>query len=417
MSAHSSSHTILLARFADHLVRQRYCQTISKRYLAVADKFLRYLESRTIAIELTAPVHVSRYLHCELARFHDVHGHAPISNHHWRNSHTSGIGCFLRSLYGAWPPVDHAHTLSDTLSQMVGRYVEFLREVRGLAPKTISGLARECAWFLVWYRGQKNADSLQGMSIKDVDDYLRYRVPGLRRISRKGVSTRLRCFMRFAHSIGETTRDFSTCILAPTIYKDEAIPSALRQDEIATVLKETRKDRSPKGLRDYAILMLLSTYGLRAGEIAHLRLDDIDWHADRLVVHHSKTNAQTILPLMPSVGEALLAYLRQGRPQTHLREIFIRARAPYWSFASGSSLYTPIRRRIEEAGVQPCGKRGPHAFRHARAVSLLRAEVPPKIIGDLLGHRSTESTTPYLKLAVDDLRAVALEIPGWGSRS
>ena len=417
MSIHSSSHAILLARFADHLARQRYCQTISERYLTVADNFLRYLDSRAIPIELTAPVHISRYLHCELARFHDIHGHAPISTGHWRNSHTSGIRCFLRSLCGAWPPVSHTRTLPEALNQTVASYAEFLREDRGLAQKTISGLVRECTWFLEWYRGQSNSDSLLEMSIKDVDDYLLYRVPGLRRISRKGVCMRLRCFMRFVHSMGATRCDFSTSILAPTIYTDEAIPSALRPGEITTILEETRKDRSPKGLRDYSILMLLSTYGLRAGEIARLRLDDIDWHADRLTVHHSKTNARTILPLMPAVGEALLAYLRQGRPETNLREIFIRARAPYCGFASGSSLYTPIRRRIEQAGVHPAGKRGPHTFRHARAVSLLRGEVPPKIIGDLLGHRSTASTTPYLKLAVEDLRAVALEIPGWGNRS
>ena len=144
----------------------------------------------------------------------------------------------------------------------------------------------------------------------------------------------------------------------------------------------------------------------------YLRLEDIDWHGDKFLVRHTKTNSQTMLPLMPAVGEALLAYLRRGRPATDFREIFIRSRAPYQCFGSGSSLYTPIRRRIEAAGVKPKGKSGPHTFRHARAVTLLRTGLSPKIIGDILGHRSTASTRPYLKLAVDDLRAVALEIPG-----
>ena len=177
------------------------------------------------------------------------------------------------------------------------------------------------------------------------------------------------------------------------------------------MLEATRKDHSPKGLRDYAVLLLLSTYGLRAGEITRLRLDDIDWRADRFCVHHTKTAAQSLLPLLPPVGEALFAYLRRGRPRTDAREIFIRTCAPYRGFASGSSLYTAVRGRLDAADVHPVGKRGPHAFRHARATSLLRAGVSQKVIGDVLGHRSAASTTPYLKLATEELRDVALEIP------
>jgi integrase/recombinase XerD len=117
---------------------------------------------------------------------------------------------------------------------------------------------------------------------------------------------------------------------------------------------------------------------------------------------------------MEPVGEALINYLRHGRPQTDAREIFIRSRAPYRRMAG---IYSEVLRRMEAAGVKPSGKRGPHIFRHARAVSLLRASVPRKVIGDVLGHRSTESTIPYLKLATEDLRAIALEIPGQEVRS
>jgi integrase/recombinase XerD len=168
------------------------------------------------------------------------------------------------------------------------------------------------------------------------------------------------------------------------------------------------------GLRDCAILQLLSTYGLRAGEITHLRLNDIDWRAETLRIRHSKTGTHSLLPLMKPVGEALMTYLRDGRPQTDAREIFIRSRAPYRAM---SRIYSEVRRRMEAAGVKPSGKRGPHIFRHARAVSLLRASIPRKVIGDLLGHRSTEATIPYLKLATEDLRAIALEIPGQEVRS
>ena len=104
-------------------------------------------------------------------------------------------------------------------------------------------------------------------------------------------------------------------------------------------------------------------------------------------------------------------YLQKGRPKVAAREIFIRLRAPYRPLQSGSSLYSGIVRRLQEAGVKWQGKHGPHAFRHARAVSLLRAAVPSKLIGDVLGHRASTSTAVYLKLATDDLRKIALDVP------
>ena len=114
---------------------------------------------------------------------------------------------------------------------------------------------------------------------------------------------------------------------------------------------------------------------------------------------------------MPSVGDALLNYLQEARPQTTARAVFVRMPAPHVPLRTGSSLYTLIRRLLEKAGITLEGKRGPHTFRHARAVSLLRAAVPVKTIGDVLGHRSAASTRPYLKLATEDLRAVGLEVP------
>lgn len=417
MSNHRSNHAELLLQFAEHLAKERYSSVHVKRYIAVAGKFLPYLRKRRILLEAVQLSHVSMYIQCELRRFGRSHGHVPMSIVGWRFSHTSGINHFLRFVKGAWPPNDLASCVGEAFAQTLTEYARWLREERGLAGETICDLIAEGKRFLSWYGERTRANSLLGMTIADIDDYLQARAPSLRRVTRKCVSQRLRGFMGFAHVTGRTTRNFSTCVLAPTIYADEAIVSVLRPDEIGAVLNVTGKDRSPKGLRDYAILMLLSTYGLRAGEVTQLRLGDIDWRADRFLVRHTKTNAQTALPLLPAVGEALLAYLSRGRPRTDAREIFIRARAPFHEFGSGSSLYSLVRRRLEEADVQPAGKKGPHTFRHARAVSLLRAEVSPKVIGDLLGHRSSTSTRPYLKLATDDLRAVALEIPGRENRS
>lgn len=187
------------------------------------------------------------------------------------------------------------------------------------------------------------------------------------------------------------------------------MPSILEQGQIATVLESARADTTPAGLRNHSILRLLATYGLRSGEIRNLRIEDIDWRSETIRVRHSKTGACSFLPLMAPAGEAVLAYLRSGRPATDAREIFIRTRAPYRKL---EKLYSLVRRRLCDAGIKPPGKCGPHIFRHARAVEMLRSSIPQKVIGDLLGHRSTASTAPYLKLATEDLRAIALDVPG-----
>jgi site-specific recombinase XerD len=222
----------------------------------------------------------------------------------------------------------------------------------------------------------------------------------------------LRSFLRYLHGRGLLDRDLSQAIIAPRVYALENIPSVLSAADVEAVLKTARQDRSAKGRRDLAILTLLSTYGLRAGEITALRLDDIDWRREQVRVRHSKTGHETLLPLLKPVGEVLLDYLQNGRPKVEAREVFIRVRAPYRPFRSGSSLFAGIVRHLERAGVKWHGKHGPHAFRHTRAVSLLRAAVPAKVIGDVLGHRATASTAVYLKLATEDLRKVALDVPG-----
>jgi len=225
----------------------------------------------------------------------------------------------------------------------------------------------------------------------------------------KDVAERLRSLLRYLHRTGRNPVDLSPHVIAPLLYAYEGVPSILERSEIAAVLEVARKDRTVVGLRDHAILQLLATYGLRSSEVRNLRLEDIDWRAESIRIRHTKTRAYSFLPLMEPVSEAVLAYLRAGRPATDAREIFIRTRAPYRKLGM---LASAVRRRLRDAGVEPPGKSGPHIFRHARAVEMLRASVPQKVIGDLLGHRSTESTVPYLKLATEDLRTIALDVPG-----
>lgn len=405
-------YSALVAELKDALTRQRYNRVAVHNYCRNAGYFLAYLETRKIALEAVAPAEVTAYLRFAVRQFHKRHGRAPA--HYWIGLPRSGIHALLKLALKRWPPEPAAINAGERLCRGVcDQYQTWLREERGLATASVDALLWEARHFCAWFIKHPNA-SFADLTVRDLDIYMDMRARGLTRKSLKDVAERLRSLLKHLHRTGRTAADLSQHVIAPLLYAYEGIPSALSSDQISIVLKSVRKDRSPMGLRDYAILQLLATYGLRSGEISRLRLEDIDWRADILHIRRSKTGDRSLLPLFEAVGEALIDYLRHGRPETDVREIFVRTRAPYVPMVR---IYNEVSRRIEAAGITLSGKRGPHIFRHARAVSLLRASVPRKLIGDVLGHRSTESTIPYLKLATEDLRAIALEIPGQEMRS
>jgi len=222
----------------------------------------------------------------------------------------------------------------------------------------------------------------------------------------------MRSFLRYLYGAKLIRKNLEPAVTGPSRYDFEDIPRAFTENQVKTVLATTRRDRSITGLRDYAMLLMLATYGMRAGELIRLRLDDIDWRVERLRVRQSKTHVESFLPLVKPVGEALLAYLQNGRPQTDHREVFLKIHAPLGPLSGSGSLSSAVRRRLLEAGIEVKGRHGSHAFRFARALSLMRASVSMKWVGDLLGHQCERSTHTYIRLATEDLRALSLEVPG-----
>jgi integrase/recombinase XerD len=398
----------LIAELKAALITQRYSPVVTGNYCAYARGFLDYFARRSIPIAEVTEAQVTHYLHHAIAMFRKRHGRSP--GPYWHSIPRSGIHALLRLAQGQWPPAPKATCAADTLRFAIcDEYETWLREERGLAEPSIYALMWEGRNFLAWQLDRCGVDSLMEMSVGDIDRYMDMRSPHQTRKSVKDVAERLRSLLRYLHRTRRTAIDLSPHVIAPLLYAYEGVPSILERDQIAAVLETASKDTTPIGLRDQAILQLLATYGLRSGEIRSLKIEDIDWRAESIRILHTKTRACSYLPLMAPVGEAILTYLRSGRPQTDAREVFVRTRAPYGRLRV---LHSAVFRRIRDAGVKPPGKCGPHIFRHARAVEMLRASVPQKVIGDMLGHRSTESTAPYLKLATEDLRAIALDVPG-----
>jgi site-specific recombinase XerD len=205
-------------------------------------------------------------------------------------------------------------------------YDTWLRELRGLHPLTRAKRAKHALQFLTSLGQRADPQGLKYLSVHELDAYLKQCCVGLRRASIEDRTVCLRDFLRHLWRTGRTATDLAGTVIGPRIYEHEGIPVALRTEDVTRVLEVTRKDLSPVGLRDYAILSLLSTYGLRAAEVVNLRLEDIDWRRDMLRVRHTKTGTSSELPLLREPGEAVLRYVEKARPPSVYREADSKAK-------------------------------------------------------------------------------------------
>ncbi len=215
----------------------------------------------------------------------------------------------------------------------------------------------------------------------------------------------LRVFLRYAHREGVVGTDLSRTIEWPQVYRLSHIPRSITWEDVGRVLGAVDR-RSPCGRRDYAILLLLVTYGLRSREVAAMTVDHIDRRRERLAVPERKAGHSTAFPLSKSVGEAILDYLQHGRPKTSDRHVFFRSAAPLTALGS-AAISTCARKYLLSAGVQ-VPRPGSHSLRHTLVQRLVDANFGLKEIGDFVGHRSPTSTQIYGKVAIEPLRQVAI---------
>ena len=216
----------------------------------------------------------------------------------------------------------------------------------------------------------------------------------------------LRAFLRFAAACGWCPGGLAAAITAPRVYKAVALPAGPSPEQLRRLLATTASDR-PMDVRDRALLLTLSVYGLRAGEAQALRLDDINWEAETLRVRRPKTGRTTGFPLSRRVGEALARYLREVRPCTSNRQVFLTLQAPVRPLGA-SSISSVVRSRMRRCGIE-CERRGAHALRHAFAQRLLDEGFTMAEIGDCLGHRSPDATAVYAKVDLAGLRQVVAD--------
>jgi site-specific recombinase XerD len=292
--------------------------------------------------------------------------------------------------------------------QMVAAYRAYLGRVRGLADATATQHCSTASELLTFLGFDGDRAVLRRLGARQIETFVRAVGTRVSRASLQHTVARLRSFLRFLTSRNEIARGLDSSIDTPRLYRGERLPRSLPWESVQAFLAAI--DRStPKGRRDYAMFLLIATYGLRTSEIAGLHLDDFEWRAGRVRVSRPKIQAPIVLPLTEEVGAALFDYLRKARPDLPHREVFLRARAPAGPI--GPKAVTSAFREWACRSALPIPYQGPHCLRHSLAVHLLRQGTSLKAIGDLLGHRSAESTCVYLRLHVDDLRDAALDLP------
>lgn len=311
---------------------------------------------------------------------------------------------------GALPPTVASVKCGGPAALIEQQYATYLREERGLAQATLINYLALVDRFLLDQFG-KGPVRIGQLAAHDLTRFVLRRAYTMSPGRAKLLVTALRSFLRFLFLRGETAIDLSASVPTVADWRGAKLPKFIPAEEVQRLLRAC--DRySATGRRDYAVLVLLARLGLRASEVVQLTLEDIDWTAGELIVR-GKGARHDRLPLPADVGEALVEYLRRDRPRCPSRRVFICAKAPRRGFEGPSTVCTIVRRAVARAGLRT-PSRGAHLLRHSLATELLRRGGSLAEIGELLRHRSPDTTLLYAKVDLGALREVAQPWPGGG---
>jgi site-specific recombinase XerD len=376
-------------RFLEHLAAQQFCRHSlrqTSQYLLVIGDYLNLPMRKGESINATE---------IEEAALRWSKLREPRN----RKSRQRFVGCATRwlQLLQRWEPAPVKYPFGEEIAA----YSNSMRDERGLSAATISSRCWIVADFLCRVDG-----ALADLTVRQVDALLAEKVTkaGYLRVTVQSYASVLRDFFRFAEREGWCRAGIAEAIRGPRVFPQESLPQGPSWKHVRKLIVDCEGDK-PVDVRNRAILLLLSVYGLRAGEVVRLRCQDFDWKLDRLTVHRSKSHCNHQYPLCASVGTAVSRYLRDTRPKSDLREVFLTMRPPFRPLST-YALTALVTRKLKALNI-PLSHYGPHALRHACATHLLAEGLTLKEIGDHLGHRLPETTAIYTKVDLRGLREVA----------
>jgi integrase/recombinase XerD len=393
-----SPHKDRIDRLGTSLVHQRYVDDAIRHHLHEWLRFTQYLEQRYFV----SPVDLRNQAVRRYVAGRTV-GKCASQGRFVRASiriflEADEVGRFRRRVGGV------ALVIPSWFQDILTPYLRFVQRHRGLGPRTVRQYARKLSVF-ARYLEQAQVGQLAAIRPRHIREFYQNAAGGR---PRRSYSSSLRVFFRWAATQGWVPIALGDAIPRPRRYRLSTLPDVLTDADVSRIV--TTVDRStPVGRRDYAVLLLAARYGLRPCDIRQLTLDHIDWRDARIAIQQVKTGRPLELPLLPDVADALSTYIRDGRPASTSRVVFIRHRAPFEPFVAENNLATIMRAALHRAGLadRP-GRRGLYLLRHTLATRLLAAGRPLKTIADVLGHASTETTYGYTRVDLVSLRSVAI---------
>jgi site-specific recombinase XerD len=381
--------------FASWLVTQGFTYATGREKLRFIRDVSRWLENHQVGVEVLDEQWAETFLqHRDRAR----RGEAATCRE---------LLGYLRER-GRIPPVNSDRRIIGPLERIERAYERFLISERGLTSATVDNYLPTVRAFL----RERFADEQVQLGLLVPQDANRFILRHAQRVSQgraKLMVTALRSFLGFLHQRGAIAVDFAGAVLPIMHWRLTALPKSLPPEQVESLLASCERS-TIAGRRDYAILLLMARLGLRAGEVVAMVLEDLDWEAGVLSVH-GKGQRQEALPLPHEVGQALVSYLREGRPTCTSRRLFVRLKAPYCGFSGPAAICDVVRRALARAKIDPPFK-GSHLLRHSLACEMLRHGASLEDIGQILRHRHPETTQIYAKVDLEGLHALAPPWPG-----
>ena len=397
----------LVAEALGEIDRLGYSKTARNRYRTTWKHLIEFSRRKELGDEFSADL-ATRFL--EERRVRDEQADEPGNG--WRRHIAFEVKVLadfaengrIERVFTEVPPIHLVPLMQKTLRD----YEQYGKDRLCLRPSTLHGRTRDLTIFLDFLHSRK-ARTLDQIQAADLSEFVSCR-DHLQPKTVARIVSDMRSFLRFLTMRGILQKDLGAELPKIRVPSDAMIPSVWDQELLVRLLGVVDRS-SAKGKRDYVILLLACRLGLRAGDIRTLKLDNLRWAESTIEITQAKTGTPLTLPLTNEVGEALIDYLKSGRPQTTHREVFLKVNPPFDPFRENNNLHHIVTYWCRMAGItfRHPQKRGLHSLRHTLATRLLEKSTPLPTIAEILGHTSLESTRIYAKADVEALRGVALD--------
>ncbi len=376
---------------------QGYTQNSAHLKVRLASEFSLWLKQKETSLQDISEEYIECYL-----RYRGHHQRP-------RSDDAFTLKQFLHLLHQKGIIAEETSSEITPIRQLTEEFASYLQQDRGLAMVTINHYAFFIRRFLSAHFSDEKEIHLSRLCAADIVGFVQDQAKVLHPKRAKVMTTALRSFLRYGRYQGDIKIDLSAAVPTVANWSMASIPREISVEHVQAVLASCNR-QTAVGCRDYAILLLLARLGLRASEIVALTLEDINWEAGLLNVS-GKRGAECPLPIPVEVGEAIATYLQESRPHSTSRCVFLRCKAPIRGFKSPVAIDSIVRHTLERAGIN-LPRKGAHQFRHGLACELLRQGASLTEIGELLRHRSLNTTAIYAKVDLMSLRALALPWPG-----